>query len=105
MPRTASADEFVAALPTLEKVLRAAIKGGASLASHRFYAPKARAALAQVRKTFSLLKRDYPEERFPRVAFQLATMEPLVARLVEWFPSQPRDMLRLTSELAFKVEA
>jgi len=103
--RTASAEDFVTALPALEKLLRAALKNRASLASHKFYAPKARAALAAVRKNFSMLKRDYPDERFPRVAFQLATIEPLVARLVEVFPSQPREMLRLTIEIAFKVES
>jgi len=52
-----------------------------------------------------MLKRDYPEERFPRVAFQLATIEPLVSKLVEAFPSEPKAMLALVDEMIFKAES
>jgi hypothetical protein len=52
-----------------------------------------------------LLKRDYPDARFPRVAFQITAIEPLVAKIIELFPSEPREMLRLLQELQFKVES
>lgn len=103
--RTSSADDFVAGIEELAKILRTAKQNRFSLASHRFYAPKARTRLAGIRKNFLMMKRDYPEERFPRVAFQLATIEPLVSKLVEIYPSDPREMLRLLDEISFKVES
>jgi hypothetical protein len=103
--RTASADNFVAGLKEFAKVLRAAVKNRYSIATHRVYAPKARAALAALRKHFLMLKRDYPDQRFPRVAFQLATIEPLISRVVELFPSEPREILRLITEIDFKVDS
>lgn len=103
--RTASADNFVAGLKEFEKVLRAALRNRYSIATHRVYGPKARAALAALRKHFLMLKRDYPDQRFPRVAFQLATVEPLVSKVVELFPSEPREILRLITEIEFKVNS
>ena len=104
MPTT-SADNFVAAIEEFEKVLRAAVKNRYSIATHRVYGPKARAALAELRKRFLMLKRDYPDQRFPRVAFQLATVEPLISKVVELFPTEPREILRLVAEIDFKVES
>lgn len=89
----------------LAKILRTAKRNRFSLASHRFYAPKARSSLARLRKSFLLLRRDYPEERFPRVAFQLATVEPLVSKLVAIFPSEPKEMLKFLDEISFKVDS
>lgn len=103
--RTSSADEFVSSLVAYTKLLRAAKRNKSSIATHRFYAPKARASLAYLRKSFLMLKRDYPEERFPRVAFQLAAIEPLISKLIEIFPSDPKEMIRLLDEVAFKVES
>lgn len=103
--RTSLADDFLAGVKELAKVLRTAKRNRFSLASHRFYAPKARASLARVRKSFLMLKRDYPDDRFPRVAFQLATMDPLVSKLVEIFPSEPKAMLHLLDEIIFKAES
>ncbi len=103
--RTSSAEDFVAGIKGLSKVIKKAKTTGSSLASHQFYAPKATAALATLRKSFLMLKRDYPEDRFPRVAFQLATIEPLVTKLVEIFPAQPVELLRLLNELSFKVDS
>ena len=102
---TSLAEDFLAALNQLAGVLRTAIRNRFSLASHHFYAPKARADLARLRKSFLMLKRDYPYERFPRVAFQLATIEPLVLKLVEAFPSEPKAMLTLIDEIIFKAES
>lgn len=104
MPTT-SADNFVAALKEFEKVLQAAVKNRYSIATHRVYGPKARAALAALRKHFLMLKRDYPDQRFPRVAFQLATLEPLISKVVELFPSEPREIQRLIAEIDFKVDS
>lgn len=103
--RTSSADAFLAGVKDFAKVLRTAKRHQFSLASHRFYAPKARANLAHLRKNFLMLKRDYPEERFPRVAFQLATIEPLVSKLVEIFPADTKAMLTLVDEIIFKSES
>lgn len=103
--RTSSADDFVAGVKDLTKIVSTAKRNRYSLASHRFYSPKARAALASMRKNFLMMRRDYPEERFPRVAFQVATIEPLVSKLVEIFPSDPKEMLRLLDEIHFKVDS
>lgn len=103
--RTSSADNFVSDIKEFSKILRQARKSRSSIASHRYYAPKARSALASLRKNFLMMKRDYPEERFHRVAFQIATIEPLVSKLVEIFPSQPRDLLHLLNEVAFKADS
>ena len=103
--RTSLADDFLAAAKALARTLRAAKRNSAGLASHRFYAPKARADLAGLRKGFLMLKRDYPDERFPRVAFQLTTMEPLVLKLLEAFPSNPKAMLALVDDIIFKAES
>src|SRR3990167_1410015 len=103
--RTSSADEFVGGLKELARVLRTAKRNRLSLSTHRFYAPKARACLARVRKSFLMLRRDYPDERFPRVAFQLAVLEPLVSRTVEIFPSEPRNSLRPLDGISFKGES
>lgn len=103
--RTPSADGFVTGIGDFGRALRAAIKNRYNLGTHRTYAPRARAALANLRKNFLLLKRDYPDARFPRVAFQITAIEPLVSKVIELFPSEPREMLRLLQELQFKVDS
>jgi len=103
--RTSSADKFVAEVHAFGKLLRVVRKNGASIASHRFYSPKARAGLAVLRKNFLMFKRDYPEERFPKVAFQIAAIEPLVSKLTEIFPSDVKEMIRLLDEIGFKFDA
>jgi hypothetical protein len=100
-----SADGFAAGLGDLERYLRTAIKNGINLASHSAYAPKARDALARLRKNFVILKRDYPDARYPGVAFQISAIDPLVSKVVEFFPSEPREMLRLVQEIQFKVDS
>jgi len=52
-----------------------------------------------------MMRRDYPEERFARVAFQLAAMEPLVTRIIEMFPSDLSEMLRLAEAIDFKLKS
>jgi hypothetical protein len=52
-----------------------------------------------------MMKRDYPDERFPRVSFQLTSIEPLISKLVELFPSDPEGMLSLLNEISFKVDS
>lgn len=103
--RTSSVSEFIAEVTSFKKILRVAKKSRFSLASHRFYAPKARASLANLRKSFLMMKRDYPKERFPAVAFQLTSIEPLVAKLVQIFPSDPKQMLYLLEEISFKADS
>lgn len=103
--RTPSADGFAAGLGDLEKILRTAIKNRFSLATNSTYAPKAREALARLRRNFILLKRDFPDARYPGVAFQISAIDPLVSKVVELFPSEPKEMLRLVRELQFKVDS
>ncbi len=103
--RTSSANDFIAGITEFSRIVRTAKRNRYSLASHRLYAPKARELLARVRKNFLMMKRDYPEERFPRVAFQLAAIEPLVSKLVEIFPSDNSEMLRFLDEITFKVDS
>lgn len=98
-------DVFSTEVKSLTKLLRTAVRSNSSIASHRFYAPKARTRLAALRKSFLRLQRDYPKERFPGVAFQIATIEPLVRRMVELFPSEPREMIRLLDDISFKLES
>lgn len=100
-----SAEDFREAVRAFAGILQAAKRNRSSLASHRFYAPKARASLARLRKSFLMLKRDYPDERYPRVAFQLTTIDPLVSKLVERFPNDQAGMLQLINEIGFKTES
>lgn len=104
MPASA-AEEFREAVGAFAGILRTAKRNRASLAAHKYYAPKARAGLARLRKSFLVLRRDYPDARFPRVAFQLTTIEPLVSKLVELFPDDLGGMAQLIDEITFKTEA
>ena len=100
-----AAEEFRDAAKAFAGLLRTAKRNRASLATHRYYAPKARAGLARLRKSFLVLKRDFPEERFSRVAFQLTTIEPLVSKLVELFPDDLGEMAQLIDEINFKTDS
>src|SRR5262245_41668411 len=101
----ASADGLEAAIKSLQKILKAAIRNRYRIDTHPFYGPKTRAGLADFRKQFLLLKRDFPREGFPAIAFQLTSIEPLVSRAVELFPSEPREILKLLEEVEFKVNS
>jgi len=103
--RSPATTQFLAAVDPFRKIIKVARKNRYSLSSHPQYAPKARTALATLRKNFLVMKRDYPEERYPRVAFQIASIEPLIVRLTETFPDDPRSMLQLLDEVSFKAES
>jgi hypothetical protein len=102
---TSPADDFSAHISDLAEVVRMARKHKFGVGSHPTYAPRARTALAGLRKSFILLQRNFPPERFPRVAFQLSTIDPLVARLLETFPSDATGMKQVLDEIAFKVQS
>lgn len=102
---TASAKELSQRLTDLSRVLKTARKNNVTLSSHSFYSQKARSALAALRKAFLHIQRDYPQERFPKVAFQLATMEPMIQKLVSIYPAKPSEMLRLLEDIQFKAES
>jgi hypothetical protein len=102
---TSPADEFAAHVATLSGIVKKARKHRFGLGSHPFYAPRASAALAGIRKCFVLLQRNYPSERFGGVAFQLSAIEPLVTRLVKIFPSDVEGMKELLAEISFKVQS
>jgi hypothetical protein len=100
-----SSQEFNQRLSEFVKVLRAAKRNKVSLTSHSFYSRKVRASLADLRKSFLVLQRDYPIERFPKVAFQLATIEPLLQELITKYPASPTEMLKLADGISFKVQS
>jgi len=52
-----------------------------------------------------MLRRNFPPERYPGVAIQLASIEPLVEKLVAIFPSNIKGMEEVLSELSFKSES
>lgn len=52
-----------------------------------------------------MLRRNFPAERYSGVAIQLASIEPLISKLMEIFPSDLKDMDNLLSELSFKSES
>ena len=87
------------------KVLKTAKKHRVNLNSHSYYAEKIPTKLAVLRKSFLKLQRDYPKERFPTVAFRLATIEPLLDKLIAIYPAAPKEMLELLSEIKFKEES
>lgn len=99
------ADSFTAYISDFAELLAKARKNRYSLGSHRTYAPRAREALAGIRKSFILLQRNFPTERFPGVAFQLSSIEPLVTRLVKVFPGDLTEMKELVDAISFKVKS
>jgi hypothetical protein len=99
---SAELSSHIAALLSILKVAR---KNKFRLDSHNFYGPRASGALAGIRKSFLLLKRDYPTDRFPGVAYQLSSVEPLITRLVEIFPLDLGGMRKLLEVIKFKVQS
>jgi len=101
---TSPSDDFNKHVSKLSEIVRKARKHGFGIGSHPSYAAPARAALVGIRKNFLMLRRNFPPERYSGVAIQLASIEPLVNRLVEIFPSDVKDMASLLSELSLKSE-
>ncbi len=101
---TSPAGGFLTRIDELTEIVSKARKRGFSLANHPEYGPRARASLAAVRRTFLSLQRDFPPERFPRIAFQLSVIEPLVSELTKAYPSDLKGMKGLLDEMALKVE-
>jgi hypothetical protein len=103
---TASSEEFNQRLIETIKALRAAKNKRVKLSSTSFYANKVRSALANLRKSFLAIQRDYPPERYPKVAFQLATVEPLLKSIITTYPARPTDeLLQLAVEIEFKAKS
>jgi hypothetical protein len=102
---TSPSDDFNRQVSKLAEIVRKARKNGFGIGSHRSYAAPAREALVGIKKHFLMLRRNFPPERYPGVAIQLASIEPLINKLVEVFPSDLRGMTSLLSELSFKSES
>lgn len=102
---TSPSDELSSQVAALLAIVKVARKNQFRLSSHKYYSPRASAALAGVRKSFLILKRDYPTDRFAGVAYQLSSIEPLVTRLVEIFPSDLDGMKKLLEEIEFKIKS
>ncbi|MBM4433436.1 MAG: hypothetical protein FJ025_05490 [Chloroflexi bacterium] len=102
---TISSKEFSLKLDKTIKALHKARKRRVKLSSYSFYSEKVRSALANVRKSFLALQRDYPQERYPRVAFQLASIEPLLDRIFKTYPTDAIELLHLADEIKFKAQS
>jgi hypothetical protein len=102
---TSPSDDFNKHVSKLAEIVRKARKNGFGIASRPGYAAPAREALVGIKKTFSMLRRNFPPERYSGVAIQLASIEPLIEKLVEVFPSDLKGMASLLSELSFKSES
>lgn len=101
--RTASSGAFCEALSTFRATLDKARSRRLSLATDRVLAPKAREQLALLRKTFLVMQADFPEARYPGIAFQIAVLKPLLDSVIESFPAKLKDMADVVQELEFKV--
>jgi hypothetical protein len=97
--------DFEQRITDLLKYLRVAKKNKVKLTSSSFYGQKVWSSLATLRKSFVTLQRDYPVERYSRVAFQLATIEPLINKLISLYPSTASDLLPLAEEISFKAKS
>lgn len=104
MPPSPS-DEFIKHVSKLSDIVRKARKNGFSVGTHPTQAAPAREALVGIRKSFLMLRRNFPPERYSGVAIQLAFIEPLIHRLIELFPSDLKGMSDVLSELSFKGES
>jgi hypothetical protein len=102
---SASLADFERNLAELLKYLRVAKKNKVKLSSSSFYGQKVWSTLATLRKSFISLQRDYPVERYSRVAFQLATIEPLLHKLTSLYPASASDLLPLAEEVSFKAKS
>lgn len=98
-------EELSADVANLSAVLAQARKHRFKIDTHSFYSPKARTALAGIKRNFILLQKNYPSERFARVAYQLSTIEPLISKLIELFPSEVEGMTTILHEIEFKLDA
>ena len=104
MPPSPS-DDFNQHVSRLSEIVRKARRNGFGIATHSSYAGPAREALVGIRKSFLMLRRNFPPERYPGIAIQLASIEPLISKLYELFPSDLKGMASLLSELSFKGES
>lgn len=102
---SASFEEFSQRLSDTIKAFRAAKKHRANLSSNSFYAEKVRSSLAYLRKSFLAIQRDFPPERFPKVAFQLAKIEPLLQNMISNYPHHLPELLRFANEITFLVQS
>jgi|SRR5579862_2707634 len=104
MPSSPS-DDFIEHVSKLSEIVAKARKNGFGIGTHPTYAKSARESLVGIKKHFLMLRRNFPPERYAGVAIQLASIEPLINKLVEIFPSDLKGMDSLLSELAFKGES
>lgn len=102
---SASAKDFKASCTDCIEAIRVAKKKKLNIAANSLYADRIRSKLACLRKSFLKLQRNFPLERYPGIAFQVAAIEPLVNSLIEIYPSPPKQMLALLSEIQFKGDS
>jgi Domain of unknown function (DUF4145) len=98
-------EELSTDVANLSAVLVQARKHRFKIDTHSFYSPKARTALAGIKRNFILLQKNYPSERFAGVAYQLSVIEPLIIKLIQLFPSETNGMITILHEIKFKLES
>ena len=97
--------EFTESLLEIIKILRTIKKNRRSLSSDSFYSKKVRSCLANLRKTFIILQKDYTPERYPKVSYQLAVVEPLIQKVISIYPGPVQEMIKLADEINFKLHS
>jgi hypothetical protein len=98
-------EQFEHGLADLVKHLRVAKRNNVRLNPTSFYGQKVWSSLASLRKSLIGLQRDYPVERYGRVAFQLASIDPLLQKLTGLYPAAASELLPLALEISFKAKS
>lgn len=102
---TASASEFKTAVLGCLEIIIAAKRRRVRLSRTSQLSDRLASQIAALRKSFLKLQRDYPTERYPRIAFQLTTIDPLVTKLISTYPGSIKDMLLLLKDIQFKHDS
>lgn len=89
------AERLTEHLEALAGLAKTAAKNGFRLASHNYYAPKSRDCITGVRREFLLLKANFPPDRYPLVAKQLAGLDAPLTKLEQGLALPPRELLQI----------
>jgi hypothetical protein len=92
-----------ASLLKLESFAKTAAKHRFKLGTHNHYAPKAHAALVEIRRQFLGLKSAYPPDQHPAVATQLDALDAPLTRLEQGLDLDPRELKRAIRDVSYKV--
>jgi len=96
---------ILAAAETLKDVVIVCKRNNVSLASHCFYAPKGKTAMAELRKEILLLKRHYSGTQHFSLAIQISAIEELGSEIEGAFPCDSKKLLEALDKLFFKIKS